>query len=342
MLGLCLRIQLLTGIFLAIQYSGDTQLAFIAVSRLGQDVSLGWFLRFLHANGARLFFICLYTHIGRGIYYGRFALFHTWIVGRTIFLLTIGSAFLGYVLPWGQMSFWGASVITSLIQAVPYIGNSLVIWLWGGFAVDNPTLTRFFALHYLLPFIVALARVIHLAILHLSGSSNPLGLRRNIDKSEFHCVFTIKDAVGVLIVLTFLGSVVLLTPVIFSDPENYILANPLVTPVHIQPEWYFLFAYAILRSIPNKLGGVLALVLAVAVLYLFPFIDNGTQKFSLFNLRFKPFLWAYFGCVLLLTWIGARPVEAPYIFIGQTLTCVYFSLLGVIYFSKTLDWWINA
>lgn len=322
--------------FLAIQYTGDTTLSFISVIRISQDVNYGWFLRSLHANGARAFFVCLYLHVRRGLYYSSRALIHTWSSGVTILLLVIASAFLGYVLPWGQISFWGARVITRLIQAVPYLGTDIIMWLWGGFSVDNPTLTRFFTLHFLLPFVVAALSIIHLIFLHFTGSSNPLGLRSNHDKLEFHSYFSFKDALGVFFFFNIFLIVVLLTPWDLGDPENFILANPLVTPVHIQPEWYFLFAYAILRSIPNKLGGVLALAFSVIILYFVPLIDNSFLKRNSNRILNKINFWILVGRVILLTWIGARPVEDPYVFIGQVLTGVYFITFINIFILNTL------
>ena len=325
LLGLCLRIQLLTGVFLAIHYSRDVRVAFTRVAHISRDVNLGWLFRIVHANGARAFFVVLYLHVGRGVYYGSYSLVHTWSVGVAILLITMASAFLGYVLPWGQISFWGAIVITNLFSALPLIGGDLVNWLWGGFAVDNPTLTRFFALHYLLPFIVVSLAGVHLVYLHETGSNNPLGRLTNLDKSLFHPFFRNADSVGILLLLFFLLLVCLLTPLILGDPENFIPANPLVTPVHIQPEWYFLFAYAILRSIPRKLGGVVALARAVAILFTLPLYPRNTLHGLRFYPRAKPSFWSLVAFVFLLTWIGARPVEPPFISIGAYLTILYFS-----------------
>ena len=240
LLGLCLIVQIVSGIFLAMHYSGDIQLAFYSVNHISRDVNFGWLLRIIHANGARFFFICLFIHIGRGLYYGSYFFIHTWIVGVVILLLVIATAFLGYVLPWGQISFWGATVITNLFSAIPYIGGDLVIWIWGGFAVDNATLTRFFSLHFLLPFIIAGIRIVHLLFLHQTGRNNPLGINRNFDKILFHPYFSSKDLFGFVIMLTLLITICFFFPWILGDPENFIPANPLVTPVHIQPEWYFL------------------------------------------------------------------------------------------------------
>lgn len=325
LLGLCLIIQIATGLFLAIHYTADIERAFNRVNHICRDVNYGWLLRTIHANGASFFFICIYLHIGRGIYYGSYLYTPTWLVGVIILFLVIGAAFIGYVLPWGQISFWGATVITNLLSAVPYLGIDLVQWIWGGFAVDNATLTRFFTFHFLLPFIVLAATIIHLLFLHQTGSNNPLGINRNIDKIPFHPYFSFKDIVGFIVLTIILITLTLTNPYLLGDPDNFIPANPLVTPVHIQPEWYFLFAYAILRSIPNKLGGVIALVLSIAILVILPFTAN--RKFR--GIQFYPInqvlFWSIVATVILLTWIGARPVEDPYIIVGQLLTVVYFS-----------------
>nr|ARH53868.1 cytochrome b [Epuraea guttata] len=324
LLGLCLGIQIMTGLFLAMHYCPNVDLAFNSVAHICRDVNYGSLIRTLHANGASFFFICLYIHIGRGIYYGSFLLTHTWMMGVTIFFLVMGTAFLGYVLPWGQMSFWGATVITNLVSAIPYIGMTIVQWLWGGFAVDNATLNRFFALHFILPFLVTAMVLIHLLFLHQTGSNNPMGSNSNIDKVPFHPYFSFKDTVGFLILTFILTSISLISPNLLGDPDNFIPANPLVTPVHIQPEWYFLFAYAILRSIPNKLGGVMALILSIAILYILPFTNNKKFQSNQFYPMNKFNFWSLVTIILLLTWIGARPVETPYIMTGQILTILYF------------------
>jgi ubiquinol-cytochrome c reductase cytochrome b subunit len=338
LLGLCLIIQILTGIFLAIHYTADILLAFNSVDHICRDVNNGWLLRTLHANGASFFFICIYFHIGRGIYYGSYKYLYTWTVGVLLLFLTIGTAFIGYVLPWGQISFWGATVITNLLSAIPYVGIDLVQWLWGGFAVDNATLTRFFSFHFLFPFIVAAFTIIHLLFLHQTGSNNPLGINRNSDKIPFHPFFSFKDIFGFIILLISLTLICLICPYLLGDPDNFIPANPLVTPPHIQPEWYFLFAYAILRSIPNKLGGVIALVISIAILFILPFSNNfnfqSTQFYPLNQILF----WFILIIVILLTWIGARPVEDPYILTGQFLTVVYFSYF---IFNPILSLWWN-
>nr|YP_009971823.1 cytochrome b [Deporaus marginatus]QNH68710.1 cytochrome b [Deporaus marginatus] len=324
LLGLCLIIQILTGLFLAMHYCPNVEMAFNSVAHICRDVNYGWLIRTLHANGASFFFICLYTHIGRGMYYSSYNLIETWMIGVTIFFVVMGTAFLGYVLPWGQMSFWGATVITNLLSAIPYLGTSIVQWVWGGFAVDNATLTRFFTFHFLFPFIVAALVLVHLLFLHQTGSSNPLGSNSNIDKIPFHPFFSFKDLFGFLVMMMLLTILTLTNPYLLGDPDNFTPANPLVTPVHIQPEWYFLFAYAILRSIPNKLGGVIALVMSIAILYILPFTNNKKMLSSQFYPINKILYWSIVTIILLLTWIGARPVEDPYIIVGQILTISYF------------------
>nr|YP_009344379.1 cytochrome b [Paleosepharia posticata]APT42194.1 cytochrome b [Paleosepharia posticata] len=324
LLGLCLMIQILTGLFLAMHYCPNIELAFNSIAHICRDVNYGWLIRTLHANGASFFFICLYMHIGRGIYYSSYNMTETWMIGVTIFFFTMATAFLGYVLPWGQMSFWGATVITNLMSAIPYLGNMLVQWIWGGFAVDNATLTRFFTFHFILPFIVFALMIIHLLYLHQTGSSNPIGTKSDIDKIPFHPYFTFKDILGGLIMMFMLIFLTLYNPYLLGDPDNFIPANPLVTPIHIQPEWYFLFAYAILRSIPNKLGGVIALIMSIAILYILPFSNKKKYLSTQFYPINKILFWSLFSIIILLTWIGARPVEDPYILTGQILTVIYF------------------
>nr|UTS56477.1 cytochrome b [Stomphastis thraustica] len=326
LLGLCLMIQIITGLFLTMYYTANIEMAFYSVNYICRNVNYGWLIRTLHANGASFFFICIYFHIGRGIYYESFLLKHTWIMGVLILFILMATAFLGYVLPWGQMSFWGATVITNLLSAIPYLGTMLVNWIWGGFAVDNATLTRFYTFHFILPFIIMMMTMIHLLFLHQSGSNNPLGINSNLDKIPFHPFFSFKDLIGFIIMLFLLIFLTLTNPYLLGDPDNFTPANPLVTPIHIQPEWYFLFAYAILRSIPNKLGGVMGLVLSILILMILPFTNmnkkmQGTQFYPINQLMF----WMLIISIILLTWIGARPVENPYIMMGQILTLIYFS-----------------
>nr|YP_009660936.1 cytochrome b [Eristalinus fuscicornis]YP_009660949.1 cytochrome b [Eristalinus barclayi]YP_009660975.1 cytochrome b [Eristalinus tabanoides]UXG18949.1 cytochrome b [Eristalinus arvorum]QCT09700.1 cytochrome b [Eristalinus fuscicornis]QCT09713.1 cytochrome b [Eristalinus barclayi]QCT09739.1 cytochrome b [Eristalinus tabanoides] len=339
LLGLCLIIQILTGLFLAMHYTADINMAFNSVDHICRNVNYGWLLRTLHANGASFFFICIYLHIGRGMYYGSYLFTPTWLSGVIILFLVMATAFMGYVLPWGQMSFWGATVITNLLSAIPYLGTDLVQWIWGGFSVDNPTLSRFFTFHFILPFIVLAMVMIHLLFLHQTGSNNPIGLNSNLDKIPFHPYFSYKDIVGFIVLLMLLTMLTLWNPYLLGDPDNFIPANPLVTPAHIQPEWYFLFAYAILRSIPNKLGGVIALVMSIAILMIMPFYN--LMKFR--GIEFYPInqilFWYMVTIVILLTWIGARPVENPFVIIGQILTVLYF----LYYLVNPLisKWWDN-
>nr|AFX69314.1 cytochrome b [Pseudoxiphophorus bimaculatus] len=336
LLGLCLIAQILTGLFLAMHYTSDISMAFSSVAHICRDVNYGWLIRNMHANGASFFFICIYLHIGRGLYYGSYLYKETWNTGVILLLLVMMTAFVGYVLPWGQMSFWGATVITNLLSAVPYMGDTLVQWIWGGFSVDNATLTRFFAFHFLFPFIVAAATLVHLVFLHETGSNNPIGLNSNTDKISFHPYFSYKDLLGFVFLLTMLVILSLFSPNLLGDPENFTPANPLVTPPHIKPEWYFLFAYAILRSIPNKLGGVLALLASILVLMVVPFLHTPKQR----SLTFRPLtqflFWLLIADVLILTWIGGMPVEHPSIIIGQIASLLYFSLF--LFFSPFAAW----
>nr|ABB90929.1 cytochrome b [Grylloblatta sculleni] len=324
LLGMCLMVQIMTGLFLAMHYTPHIDTAFSSVVHICRDVNYGWFLRTIHANGASFFFISIYLHIGRGMYYGSYNFMYTWMIGVIILFLVMATAFMGYVLPWGQMSFWGATVITNLLSAIPYLGTDVVQWVWGGFAVDNATLNRFFTFHFMLPFMVIAAVMIHLLFLHQTGSNNPLGLNSNLDKIPFHPYFTFKDIIGFMMMLMLLVILTLTEPYLLGDPDNFTPANPLVTPIHIQPEWYFLFAYAILRSIPNKLGGVIALITSIAILFIMPF----TNKSNFRSMQFYPInqimFWIMLSTTMLLTWIGARPVEQPYIITGQLLTVMYF------------------
>nr|BAN04983.1 cytochrome b [Cynops pyrrhogaster] len=326
LLGICLITQIITGLFLAMHYTADTQSAFSSVAHICRDVNHGWLMRNIHANGASFFFICIYLHIGRGLYYGSYMFKETWNIGVVLLFLVMATAFVGYVLPWGQMSFWGASVITNLLSAIPYVGSSLVEWVWGGFSVDKATLTRFFAFHFLLPFLIAGVSMIHLLFLHETGSNNPTGIPSNQDKISFHPYFSYKDLLGFLLALFILVSISLIVPNLLTDPENFIPANPLMAPPHIKPEWYFLFAYAILRSIPNKLGGVIALLMSILILVFVPMLHTSKQRSLTFRSTSQTLFWLLVANTLILTWIGGMPVESPFTEIGQITSIIYFLL----------------
>nr|AFJ42307.1 cytochrome b [Lepisosteus oculatus] len=339
LLGLCLITQTLTGLFLAMHYTADITLAFSSVAHICRDVNYGWLLRNIHANGASFFFICIYLHIARGLYYGSYLYKETWNIGVLLLLLVMMTAFVGYVLPWGQMSFWGATVITNLLSAFPYIGNTLVQWIWGGFSVDNATLTRFFTFHFLLPFIIMGTTMLHLLFLHETGSNNPTGLNSDADEVTFHPYFSYKDLLGFTILMATLSALALLNPNLLGDPENFTPANPLVTPPHIKPEWYFLFAYAILRSIPNKLGGVLALLFSILILVVVPTLHTSKQRSNTFRPSSQTLFWILVANMLVLTWIGGQPVEHPFIIIGQVASVLYFMLF--LFFIPLMGWLEN-
>nr|ARO70447.1 cytochrome b [Ctenosaura pectinata] len=330
LLGLCLIIQVMTGLFLAMHYTADISSAFSSIAHICRDVQYGWLIRNLHANGASMFFICLYLHVGRGLYYGSYLFKETWNLGVILLLLVMATAFVGYVLPWGQMSFWGATVITNLLSAIPYVGTTLVEWIWGGFSVDNATLTRFFTFHFLLPFTIMAMAILHLLFLHETGSNNPTGINSSPDKIPFHPYFSYKDLLGATLTMLLLLTLALFTPNLLGDPENFTPANPLVTPPHIKPEWYFLFAYAILRSIPNKLGGVLALLFSILILMIVPFLHLSKQRSNAFRPFSQTLFWLMISNVIILTWIGGQPVEHPFIIIGQLASTLYFLLFLMI------------
>lgn len=328
--GICLGIQLLTGIFLAMHYTPHVDYAWLSVEHIMRDVNYGWLIRYMHANGASMFFICVYIHLLRGLYYGSYKSPRglVWCIGVVILILMMATGFIGYVLPWGQMSFWAATVITNLFSAIPGIGTPLVEFLWGGFAVDNATLNRFFSLHYLLPFVLLGLVLLHIAALHQEGSSNPVGIHgRDIDKIDFYPYFYVKDLFGFMVFVLFFSYFLFFDPNLLGHPDNYIAANPMVTPAHIVPEWYFLPYYAILRSIPDKLGGVIAMGASLVTLALLPLVNTANVRSSFFRPFHRYFFWVWVGNAFVLGWIGGNPVEDPYILIGQFATVLYFGYL---------------
>jgi quinol-cytochrome oxidoreductase complex cytochrome b subunit len=332
MAGLCLVIQIMTGVFLAMHYTPHVGLAFSSVEHIMRDVNNGWLIRYSHANGASMFFIVVYSHIFRGLYFGSYMYPRgmLWASGVIIFLLMMMTAFMGYVLPWGQMSFWGATVITNLFSAIPFIGKEIVEWLWGGFSVDNATLNRFYSLHYLMPFVIAGLTIVHLTLLHKDGSNNPLGINTNVDTISFYPYFYVKDLLSFLWLLLFFSLFVFYYPNSLGHPDNYIPANSLVTPAHIVPEWYFLPFYAILRSIPHKLGGVVAMIGAILVLLLLPIINTSEIRSSKFRPIFAVVYWFFVADFVILGWIGQKPVESPYVEVGMVGTAFYFVFLLIL------------
>jgi len=327
LLGLCLIIQILTGIFLAMHYSPNVDLAFASVEHIMRDVNYGWAVRYAHANTASFFFICVYLHIARGLYYGSYRSPRTllWSIGVIILILMMATAFLGYVLPYGQMSLWGATVITNLLSAIPWIGQSLVEFIWGGFSVSNATLNRFFSLHYLLPFVLAALVVMHLIALHTHGSNNPLGITGNLDRIPFHPYFTFKDLVTVLFFILALSFFIFYAPNVLGHPDNYIMANPMQTPASIVPEWYLLPYYAILRSIPNKLFGVVAMFASLLILIAMPWLDTSRVRGSQFRPIMRFMFWVFSANFFILMWIGSQHPESPFLEIGQFSTFLYFA-----------------
>jgi quinol-cytochrome oxidoreductase complex cytochrome b subunit len=327
--GICLAIQIASGIFLAMHYVPHVDHAFLSVEHIMRDVNNGWLVRYIHANGASMMFIALYVHMFKHLYYGSYMRprHMLWISGVVILLLTVLTAFMGYVLPWGQMSFWGATVITNLFSAIPVVGGSIVEWLWGGFSVSNATLNRFFSLHYLMPFLIAGLTIVHLSLLHKTGSNNPLGINKNIEVVSFYPYFYVKDLLAFFLLLGLFSFFVFYYPNALGHSDNYIEANSLVTPAHIVPEWYFLPFYAILRSIPDKLGGVVAMVLAILVLLLLPITNMSKLRSSTFRPLYSFSYWFLVSTFLVLGWIGQKPVESPFIEIGAGLTVLYFAFL---------------
>nr|UQK68923.1 cytochrome b [Enhydris enhydris] len=337
MLLTCLALQITTGFFLAIHYTANINLAFSSVIHIMRDVPYGWTMQNLHAIGASTFFICIYIHIARGLYYGSYLNKEVWLSGVTLLIILMATAFFGYVLPWGQMSFWAATVITNLLTAIPYLGNSLTTWLWGGFSINDPTLTRFFALHFILPFTLISLSSIHIILLHNEGSSNPLGTNSDIDKIPFHPYHSHKDMFMLTIMMTLIFLIMSFSPDLFNDPENFSKANPMVTPQHIKPEWYFLFAYGILRSIPNKLGGAVALTLSILILMTAPFSHTSTTRTLTFRPLSQLIFWSLIATFIMITWTATKPVEAPFTMIGQTTSFLYF----LFFISQPMLGWLE-
>nr|AIA77225.1 cytochrome b [Megalyra sp. MM-2014] len=336
LLGVFLMIQIVSGLFLAMHYCPNINMAFFSVVHIIQDVNYGWLIRNIHMNGASFYFICMYIHIFRGVYYMSYYLKKTWIMGVFILLFSMATAFLGYVLPWGQMSFWGATVITNLLTAIPYIGMYLVEWLWGGFSIGDMTLNRFFVFHFVMPFVLMGMVLLHLVFLHSTGSSNPLGVKSDYYKISFHPYFTYKDLMWLLVMMSFFLFMIFNYPYFFSDCDNFIMANSMITPIHIKPEWYFLFAYAILRSIPNKLGGVIALVMSIMILMILSFMKGNKMN----SLKFYPLnqilYWLFLNTCIILTWLGGEPIEWPYDFLGKIFSVMYFSYFFINYYTFKL------
>jgi ubiquinol-cytochrome c reductase cytochrome b subunit len=326
--GLSLVIMIVTGIVLAMSYTAHVDYAFESVERIMRDVNHGWLIRYIHMNTASFFFIVVYLHIFRGLYYGSYKAPREllWILGVVIFLLMMATAFMGYVLPWGQMSFWGATVITNLFSAIPIVGESIVTFLWGGFSVDNPTLNRFFSLHYLMPFLIAGVVVLHIVALHRFGSNNPIGIdtKGKQDTISFHPYYTIKDIVGIAMFLLLLAIAVFFFPNAMGHPDNYIPANPMQTPAHIVPEWYFLPFYAILRAVPDKLGGVLLMFGAIAILFILPWLDRSPVRSARFRPVFRIFFWLLFIDAIALGYLGGKPAEGIYVTLSRVATAWYF------------------
>nr|QHD26489.1 cytochrome b [Lepidotrigona terminata] len=343
MLGVFLMIQVVSGMFLSMHYCPDVDKAFMSVSYIMKDVKSGWIFRLVHMNGASFYFMFMYMHILRNLYYYSFKMNMAWMVGSTIMFMSMATAFLGYVLPWGQMSFWGAMVITNLLSAIPYVGQLVVEWVWGGFSINNSTLNRFYSLHFVLPLIILAMVFLHLMVLHITGSSNPIVSKMGIYKVVFYPYFFIKDSVTIILVLVIFMVVNLQMPYVMGDPDNFKMANPMVTPSHIKPEWYFLFAYSILRSIPNKLGGVIMLFMSIFMLFMIPMMNVNNMKCLKFYPMNKYLYWMFVNTFIMLTWIGGKPIEYPYTTLNIIFTFMYFfyflfSFLMNNIFDKIMDY----
>nr|YP_010154762.1 cytochrome b [Ceratina okinawana]QQX27997.1 cytochrome b [Ceratina okinawana] len=324
MLGMFLMIQIISGFILSMHYCPNVNYAFESIIHIMKNVNSGWMIRLIHMNGASFYFILMYIHIARNLFYHSYKMKLTWLIGVTILFISMATAFLGYVLPWGQMSFWGATVITNLLSAIPYIGQMIVEWIWGGYSINNATLNRFFSLHFILPFIILIMVVLHLMFLHSTGSSNPLGSNSNLYKISFHPYYTIKDSLGFILILTLFMYLIMQNPYYLGDPDNFKIANSMITPPHIKPEWYFLFAYSILRSISNKLGGVVALLMSIMILYIMPFYWNYMIKSNKFYPLNQIIYWMFINNFIMLTWLGSQLIEYPYITLNNIFTLTYF------------------
>jgi len=328
-LSMMLAVQIITGIVLVMHYTPHVTLAFDSVEHIMRDVNYGWLIRYVHANGASMFFIAVYIHMLRGLYYGSYKAPREvlWILGVIIYLLMMATGFMGYVLPWGQMSFWGATVITNLFSAIPFVGDAITTWLWGGYSVDNPTLNRFFSLHYLLPFMIAAVVGLHVWALHVVGQNNPAGVDiKNVEKDTvpFTPHATLKDSFGMVCFLIFFSWFVFYAPNYLGHADNYIEANPMVTPAHIVPEWYYLPFYAILRSIPDKLGGVIAMFGAIAIMAFLPWLDTSRVRSAVYRPVYKVFFWVFVATCIGLGYLGAMPAEGGYVIASRVLTAWYF------------------
>nr|BBA74602.1 cytochrome b [Apis nigrocincta] len=337
-LGIFLMIQIVSGFILSMHYCPNIDIAFWSITNIMKDMNSGWLFRLIHMNGASFYFMMMYIHISRNMFYCSYKLSSVWGIGIMILLISMAAAFMGYVLPWGQMSYWGATVITNLLSAIPYIGDTIVLWIWGGFSINNATLNRFFSLHFILPLVILFMVILHLFALHLTGSSNPLGSNYNNYKISFHPYFSIKDLLGFYIILFIFMMINFQYPYYLGDPDNFKIANPMNTPTHIKPEWYFLFAYSILRAIPNKLGGVIGLVMSILILYITILYNNKlmNNKFNLFN---KIYYWMFINNFIMLTWLGKQLIEYPFIYINMFFTTTYFLYFFMSFYLSKL--WEN-
>nr|YP_009528963.1 cytochrome b [Apis andreniformis]AGI56726.1 cytochrome b [Apis andreniformis]BBC54805.1 cytochrome b [Apis andreniformis] len=322
-LGIFLMIQIVSGFILSMHYCPNIDIAFWSITNIMKDMNSGWLFRLIHMNGASFYFLIMYIHISRNMFYNSFKLNSVWGIGILILLISMAAAFMGYVLPWGQMSYWGATVITNLLSAIPYIGDTVVLWIWGGFSINNATLNRFFSIHFILPLVILFMVILHLFALHLTGSSNPLGSNYNNYKISFHPYFSIKDLLGFYLILFIFMFINFQYPYLLGDPDNFKIANPMNTPTHIKPEWYFLFAYSILRAIPNKLGGVIGLVMSILILYITILYKSKLMN-NKFNLLNKIYYWFFINNFIMLTWLGKQLIEYPFININMFFTSTYF------------------